>query len=235
MQYIEKRSEMLNVLKPNNPIIETYIRDYEKEVLKESALSTKDKTLLLVAICAARRDEQSMLYYTEQAVIAGNGVVEIAELISSAIISRGIPTWLSGIEAITHAISIISDEELKLQRNTGQKLDIATFQTQEECIHYYQTEFSVLPKWVQYLIDYQPDMLLKYSNLRITSLRDGEVSRLLKELLLYAINVSDNYSKGMEIHRTNALNLGATQEVLFEVHILCTLLIGFKAIQNLQK
>ncbi len=36
MQYIKKRSEMLNVLKSNNPIIETYIKDYEKEVLKGS-------------------------------------------------------------------------------------------------------------------------------------------------------------------------------------------------------
>lgn len=187
-------------------------------------LTSKEKCLLLVGLFAARREEQEMLQAVDAAVTTGNGVAEIAELITAAIISRGIPTWLSGIEAISKAIEL-TDENSTLPNEEN----IASFATKEECIQYYQTEFNVLPKWIQYLVEYAPDTLLKYSNLRSTSLRDGLVSRLLKELLLYAINICDGYPKGIEIHKTNALQLGANQNLLCEIKELCVLAVGLKA------
>lgn len=192
--------------------------------VQDGRLTAKEKCLLLVGLFAARREEQEMLQAVDAAVIKGNGVAEIAELIAAAIISRGIPTWLSGIEAISKAIEL-TDENATLPNDEN----IASFATKEECIQYYQTEFDVLPKWIQYLVDYAPDTLLKYSNLRTTSLRDGLVSRLLKELLLYAINICDGYPKGIEIHKTNALQLGADQSLLYEVKDLCVLAVGLKA------
>jgi alkylhydroperoxidase/carboxymuconolactone decarboxylase family protein YurZ len=195
-----------------------------QSLLANGALSTKDKTLLLVGLFAARREERHMLYFVDHAVEAGNSVAEMAELIASAIISRGIPSWLSGMEAIQRA--------LELSEKAGpvhSEANATPFVTLEEYLNYYQTEFGALPKWVQYLVDYSPDTFLKYSNLRTSLLRDGEVTRLLKELLLYSINVCDQYGKGIEIHKMNALQLGADEKVLEETKAICIYAVGLKA------
>lgn len=194
-------------------------------LLDDSALSKKEKSLLLVGLFAARREEEAMLHFTRVAVEAGNSVNEIAELISAAIISRGIPTWLSGIEAISLAIELTGESKSDIP-------DVPAFNSIEECVGYYKSEFEVLPKWIQYLVDYAPDTLLKYSNLRTTSLRDGEVPRLMKELLLYAINICDRYPKGVDIHKTNAVQLGTTEDVLTDVKTICIYAVGIQAIFN---
>ena len=194
-------------------------------LLNDSHLSKKDKSLLLVGLFAARREEQAMLHFTEVAVEAGNTVNEIAELISATIISRGIPAWLSGIEAITKAIELTGKAESTIELQS-----VSSFSNQEECISYYQSEFEQLPKWIEYLVDYAPDALLKYSNLRTTVLRDGGVSRYLKELLLYAINLCDQYPKGIDIHKTNAIQMGATDDVLKDIQTICIYAVGIQAV-----
>lgn len=196
-------------------------------LLTEGALTKKEKTLLLIGLFAARREEKQMLYFVKQAVEEGNAVAEITEIIASAIISRGIPTWLSGIEAITYAILLSGDAQV-----TEIGKEVNTFSSQQECMDYYQSEFDVLPTWIQYLVDYAPDILLTYSNLRTTSLRHGAVSRLLKELLLYAINVCDAYGKGIRIHKTNAISLGASEDVLVEVKTICIYAVGIQVMWN---
>lgn len=196
-------------------------------LLEDSSLSKKEKSLILVGLFAARREEQAMLHFTEMAIDAGNTVNEIAELISGAIISRGIPTWLSGIDAISKAIELTGMAE-----STRGTQSVSAFSTQEECVKYYHSEFKQLPKWIQYLVDYAPDTLLKYSNLRTTSLYDGVVSRYLKELLLYAINLCDHYPKGIDIHKTNAIQLGATDAVLQDIKTICIYAVGIQAIFN---
>lgn len=194
-------------------------------LLNDSHLSKKDKSLLLVGLFAARREEQAMLHFTEVAVEAGNTVQEIAELISAAIISRGIPAWLSGIEAITKAIELTGKAESTIELQS-----VSSFSNQQECISYYQSEFEQLPKWIAYLVDFAPDTLLKYSNLRTTVLRDGGVSRYLKELLLYAINLCDQYPKGIDIHKTNAIQMGATDDVLKDIRTICIYAVGIQAV-----
>ncbi|WP_277585104.1 carboxymuconolactone decarboxylase family protein [Psychrobacillus antarcticus] len=194
-------------------------------LLNDSHLSKKEKSLLLVGLFAARREEQAMLHFTEVAVEAGNTVQEIAELISAAIISRGIPAWLSGIEAITMAIELTGKAESTIELQS-----VSSFSNQQECISYYQSEFEQLPKWIAYLVDFAPDTLLKYSNLRTTSLRDGGVSRYLKELLLYAINLCDQYPKGIDIHKTNAIQMGATDDVLKDIRTICIYAVGIQAV-----
>jgi alkylhydroperoxidase/carboxymuconolactone decarboxylase family protein YurZ len=196
-------------------------------LLADSSLSKKEKSLILVGLFAARREEQAMLHFTEVAIDAGNTVHEIAELISTTIISRGIPAWLSGIDAISKAIELTGMVESTIETQR-----VSAFSTQEECVSYYQSEFEQLPKWIQYLVDYAPDTLLKYSNLRITSLRDGVVSRYLKELLLYAINLCDQYPKGIDIHKTNAIQLGATDTVLQDIKTICIYAVGIQVIFN---
>lgn len=189
----------------------------------EGVITKKEKALLAVALFAARREEQEMLHMTNIAVEEGNTTAEIAECIASTIISRGIPAWLSGVGAIEKSIMLQGEEQMHLPA-------VEAFQTEEECITYYRREFEILPQWVDYLISFAPDTLLKYSNLRTTSLKDGLVSRLHKELLLYAINICDQYEKGIAIHKANAKQLGAGPLHLQEIKELCVYAVGIRAV-----
>lgn len=186
------------------------------DLVQTTWFSKKEAYIFLTALCAARRKESSMIYFAKQAKNYGAEIEELAELIGSAIISRGIPTWLSGVEVLQY-FSQTENEPLQ---------SVEGFQSIEECIQYYENEFEIIPVWVEYLIKYLPDTLLKYSNLRTTSLRDGRITRLQKELLLYAINICDFYDKGIKIHKTNASQLGATQAIFQEVKGFCIIASG---------
>lgn len=201
--------------------------------LIDSELDKKEQILLLLGLFSARRDEEKLKLVAEIAVENGVPIEQQADMISSTIISRGIPSWLSGIEALDIAGKAISAKESDVDEDVVKPQRVVDmFHTVEECITYYKTEFTKVPSWVDYLIEYAPTILLHYSNLRTVSLEDYEVPRLLKELLLYAINVCDRYPKGIAIHKTNAIMLGATKELLYEVRKLCVLAVGVGAMNE---
>ena len=183
------------------------MKDFISSYLIEGELCKKDQLLILLGLFSARREEEKLKVVAQLAAEDGITLAQMADLISSAIISRGIPTWLSGMEALQAVAA------LKPSMSFNDALHMETFRIVEECVHYYQTEFAEVPAWVNYLIDYAPTILLHYSNLRTVALADSQVPRRLKELLLYAINVCDRYPKGIAIHKTNAMQLGATEEI----------------------
>ncbi|WP_307478887.1 carboxymuconolactone decarboxylase family protein [Cytobacillus purgationiresistens] len=185
-------------------------------IFADGSLSKKEKHLILIGVNAGRRYEDSMLFHTKEALISGASAEEIADVLSTCIISRGIPAWLSGIEAIKLAVNEGSNDTVVLNTEKGKE-----FQSVEECITYYENEFDTLPDWVALLKQFNPDVLYKYSNLRNAILTDHCVSRKLKELTLTAINICDQYEKGINIHLKNARNLGATEDEIAEVSLLC--------------
>lgn len=218
------------------------MKSFISAYLKDGELCRKDQILLLLGLFSARRDEEKLKLMAEIAVENNVPIEEQADIISSTIISRGIPSWLSGIEALEIAKKVEDENHMEIQSDIlfevsgeedsekeSQSSDM--FSSVEECIHYYKTEFVQVPPWVQYLMEYAPSKLLHYSNLRTASLNDNKVPRLLKELLLYAINVCDRYPKGIAIHKTNAIILGASQELLYEVRKLCVLAVGVGAMK----
>lgn len=196
-----------------------------QEVLVDGKLSKKDKELILVGINASRRYERSMIHHTKGALDSGATVDEIADIIATCIISRGIPAWLTGIEAIKYAISELDGQSCPLQKTEEDR----SFASVEDCLKYYDQEFERTPDWVDLLKKYNPEVLLRYSNLRNTVLVDNRVSRKLKELVLVAINVCEHYKKGIEIHVNNARELGASDEEIAEVSLVALLTAGIPA------
>lgn len=202
-----------------------YYTKLRGEILVDGKLSKKDKELLLVGVNAARRYERSMIYHTKGAIDSGATVDEIADIIATCIISRGIPAWLTGIKAIQYAIQDLhgkQSNELLAEQNLN-------FNSLEDCLHYYEKESGRLPEWVQLLKEHNPEVLYQYSNLRNHVLTDRHVSRKLKELVLVGINVCEMYKEGIQIHIHNAKKLGATDEEIAEVSLVGLLTAGIPA------
>jgi alkylhydroperoxidase/carboxymuconolactone decarboxylase family protein YurZ len=202
-----------------------YYTKLRGEILVDGKLSKKDKELILVGVNAARRYERSMIYHTKGAIESGATVDEIADIIATCIISRGIPAWLTGIKAIQYAIHDLQgkhSEEIQEEKNLS-------FRSLEECLRYYEAETGRMPEWVHLLKEHNPDVLYQYSNLRNHVLTDRYASRKLKELVLVGINVCEMYKEGIQIHVNNAKKLGATDEEIAEVSLVGLLTAGIPA------
>jgi alkylhydroperoxidase/carboxymuconolactone decarboxylase family protein YurZ len=216
--------DWINKMKQYAPKALAHYTMLSKEILVDGKLSEKEKELILVGVNAGRRNERSMLFHTKNAINLGATVDEIADIITTCIISRGIPAWLTGIEAIKYAVNELNGKSILSQENENR-----SFSSIEECLSYYKQEFETLPDWVELLKQYNPEVLFRYSNLRNTVLVDRRVSRKIKELVLVAINICEHYKKGIDIHINNAKELGANDDEIAEVSLLCVLTAGIPA------
>jgi alkylhydroperoxidase/carboxymuconolactone decarboxylase family protein YurZ len=194
------------------------------EILVKGKMQQKDKELILVGINAARRYERSMLYHTKGAIDAGATVEEIIEIISTCIISRGIPAWMTGVKAITYAL-----EDLKGKYVNEPVHKEKGFTSVEECMNFFSNGSGNVPDWLSLLAKHNPDVLVQYCSLRKVVLKEQAVSRKLKELLLIGINVCERYKEGVELHVKGAKNFGATNEEIAEVSLVGLLTAGIPA------
>ncbi|MGC8567510.1 MAG: carboxymuconolactone decarboxylase family protein [Caldisphaera sp.] len=170
--------------------------DLRQNILKDGILTKKEKNLILVGVNAAKRYMPSMMGHTKIAILYGATPSEIAEVVLIGIISRGIPSWIVGKNAVSYAEQIT---KVKVQLK-GKKI------TEE-------TE----PSWLIELKAISKEIGDNYSKLRIKLLQDGHVSHLLKELILAGINLVDGYEEGVRLHIKNSVKLGATKQHLFEL------------------
>lgn len=203
--------------------------DLRLSVLKDGALTRKEKELILVGINAARRYERSMIYHTQGAVDAGATLEELAEIFSACVLSRGLPAWLEGVKSLNFAAQYKNgsktDKETGIE-NSGEKELVGNLKTSLE---YYQNNFHTIPNWVSQLAHFNPDALIHYTSLRNTALNNGKVSRKLKELVLVGINTSERYAEGVRIHTEGARSCGATEGELAECHLTALLTAGIPA------
>ncbi|NHM32893.1 carboxymuconolactone decarboxylase family protein [Neobacillus terrae] len=194
------------------------------EILVKGKMKQKDKELILVGVNAARRYERSMLYHTKGAIDAGATVEEIIEIISTCIISRGIPAWMTGIKAISYALN-----DLKGQYSIEPVHEEKGFTSVEECLNFFRDGSGAVPEWLNLLGKHNPDVLIQYCSLRKIVLKEQAVSRKLKELLLVGINVCERYKEGVALHVKGARNFGATDEEIAEISLVGLLTAGIPA------
>lgn len=202
-----------------------YYTKLRSAIMTDGAISKKHKELILVGINAARRYERSMLYHTKGAIDSGATIAEIADVLSVCVISRGIPAWLTGVNALQFAETYAADNE-DVYRS---KELFNSFGTVEECDDYYVNETGKVPLWVQLLKKANSQALIQYSNLRTAVLSDHVVSRKLKEFILIGINVAERYKEGVKIHVNGAKKQGATDQEIAEVSLVALLTAGIPA------
>lgn len=191
-------------------------------VMKDGALSRKEKELILIGINAARRYETSMLYHTQGAIDAGATPQEIADTVLSTIISRGLPAWLEGQKAVKFAFEKYGTPSPKDQ---SQKM----LQDSPSCDDYYIRKFGQIPEWAQLMKSCNTNIYVDYTNLRNASLQENAISEVLKELILTGINAAERYPLGVQIHAKGALEKGATKEQLAECFMTAVLTAGIPA------
>jgi len=187
------------------------------EVLRDGALSRKEKELILVGINAARRYERSMLFHTKGAIDAGATIEELAEIAAVCVLSRGIPAWFTGVEAIRYAERYMAEKGIV--RSPGEAEEAAgvpAARTLDEALDYFRREASGVPEWASAMASFQPQALVGYAALRQQLLRDGAVSRKLKELTLLGINLAERYPRGVMLHAEGARRHGASSEQIAE-------------------
>lgn len=197
-------------------------------VMKNGALSRKEKELILIGVNAARRYETSLLYHVKGAMDAGATSSEVADTVLTAVISRGLPAWLEGQKAVTFAL----DYEAQRGENTDPQRELSLqppLLTIEDCDAYCVSTFGGIPEWALKMRDFQPDVLVSYMNLRKGTLRDNQIPAKLKELVLVAINAAERYELGVAIHTKGAFAQGVTKAELAECLLTAVLTAGIPA------
>ncbi|WP_085522739.1 carboxymuconolactone decarboxylase family protein [Tuberibacillus sp. Marseille-P3662] len=203
-----------------------YYANLQSEIMKDGAISTKDKELLLVGMNAARRYEKGMMDHTKRAIQLGATIPELVEILTPCILSRGIPAWFEGIKAIQYAKETgnnLSSEPTEYDR-------VLDFQDVNEALAYFKDEAGgVKADWVDIMEKDASEVLRHYGNLRTSILKDGVVPRKMKELVLVGINVAERYEKGIALHVKSAKKLGATDQEIAEVTLTGVLTAGIPA------
>lgn len=204
-----------------------HLKNFKEEVMSEGVISRKDKELILVGINAARRHEDSMLYHTKNAANSGATINELVEILTPCILSRGIPAWFEGVNAIQFFNIYTKKEPRKKYNSYTNYIDLKSV---DDVIEYFKTEAGgVKSEWVEVMEREVSEILLHYGNLRASILKDGVVSRKLKEFVLIGINIAERYEKGAELHIRSARKLGATDQEITEVVVTSLLTAGIPA------
>lgn len=178
-------------------------------ILRDGVLSRKEKDLLLVGVSAARRNRPSLLGHTRLAVQEGATPEEVLEVVLVGILSRGIPAWIEGLEALELA-----------ERHAGRKARLPDPADAPD---------DPQPGWLAALQDRAPATGDAYRRLRSTLLLMGQLPRLLRELVLVGINLSDGYAPGVRLHVENARRSGADDRHLVETALTMVLTAGIPA------
>ncbi|MGM8215845.1 carboxymuconolactone decarboxylase family protein [Bacillaceae bacterium W0354] len=203
-----------------------YYTKLRNEIMVDGALSKKEKELILVGVNAARRYEKSMIFHTKGAVDSGATIEELVETLTPCILIRGIPAWLEGVKALDYARGYMERHSDKDKVETP----VDHFESVEDAVNYFKDEAGgVELDWVKQLKEEADYALLHYGQLRSGILKDGHLSRKMKELILVGINVSERYPKGVEIHVNGAKKFGATNQELAEVALVGLLTAGIPA------
>lgn len=178
-------------------------------ILRDGALSRKEKDLLLVGVNAARRYRPSLLGHARLAVREGASPEEVVETILVAILSRGIPSWMEGLEAVRVA-----------EEAAGRPARLAAPPPAAP---------EAAPPWLTALEERSPEIGRLYGALRANVLRDGHLSRAFRELVLVGINLAEGYQPGIQLHAGNARRLGAGDAHLVETALTVVLTAGIPA------
>lgn len=183
-------------------------------IMKDGALSTKEKDLLLVGINAARLYERSMVYHTKGAIDGGATMLELAEYLLVPYVYGGSKAMQTGISSIRYALSLkgISDEHLSEYASMDELLSYLLSISKDEDTSHIRDVLGMVG-------DRRKELLLE----------DGIVSAKMKSMLMAGIYCAELNGLEAAGWLEQARTLGATEEELAEVGLICLLTAGIPA------
>lgn len=183
-------------------------------IMRDGVLSTKEKDLFLVGINAARRYERSMVYHTKGAIDGGASILELAEYLLVPYVYGGARAMLTSIQSIKYALSLngITDEHLSDYASMDELLSYLLSISKDEDTSFIRDVFGTVG-------DHRKKLLLE----------DGNVSSKMKSMLMVGIFSAE--LQGLEVAgwMERARALGATEDELAEVGLICLLTAGIPA------
>lgn len=79
-------------------------------------------------------------------------------------------------------------------------------------IDYFKSIYTELPKWVEIMHKYSPEMLNLYTEFRAEAFKDSVISALEKDELIACFNAGRLYKRSMILHTEGAINKGSKLE-----------------------
>jgi len=181
--------------------------------LAPGALSTKEKLLLLGAVCCARRRRDSAREAFRRAVELGATEHEVEEILLACFVSRGALAYLEGRAIVTE----LFDGTNQSSRVNGDGLEASQpAASTQEILDKFLQYFTDPPLWVRSLAEYHPQFFAGHQLIRELVFVDGYIRRTLKELVFVAINAVEQYPYGIQLHLRAASAAGATKQEILE-------------------
>lgn len=98
-------------------------------------------------------------------------------------------------------------------------------------LDYFKEVYGEIPKWVQAMYDYNPEMLDHYTSLRAEAFKTDVLTDKEKDILVAAVNAGRLYDRTMVGHTNAGTIKGATFEELIEYFLVAYLYGGFKSLE----
>lgn len=163
-------------------------RDFSSAVMKDGALSLKEKEIIAVTIAHITECPYCIDYHTKQAKKQGATLTELAEAVFVAM----------AIEAgggVTHSTHV----------HNAQNTDASD-------VLYARSNLQNLSQ----LGKYAPEAFKAYSNFSATATKEGTLSAKFKEIIAVAVAHATQCPYCIDVHTKKAVKLGATNEELAE-------------------
>ncbi|PAE44663.1 carboxymuconolactone decarboxylase family protein [Bacillus sp. 7884-1] len=101
-----------------------------------------------------------------------------------------------------------------------------------QALAYFKEVYDVVPGWVQKMYEYNPNVLDHYTSLRSEIMKEGDLTRKEKDILLVGMNAARLYERSMVYHTKGAIDGGATLPELAEYLIVPYLYNGVLALKT---
>ncbi|MEN1967833.1 carboxymuconolactone decarboxylase family protein [Lentibacillus sp. N15] len=95
---------------------------------------------------------------------------------------------------------------------------------------YFKEVYDEVPRWVQKMHDYSPNVLDHYTNIRSEVMQDSALTRKEKDTLIASMNAARLYSRSMLYHTKGAIDHGLTVPELVEYFMVAYLYKGIPAL-----
>ncbi|WP_027725412.1 carboxymuconolactone decarboxylase family protein [Tuberibacillus calidus] len=202
-----------------SPEVLSHYTRIRSEIMKDGALTRKEKDVLIASMNAARLYPRSMLYHTKGAVDNGITIPELVEYFLVAYLYKGIESLKLSIKALAYAL------ELKGKCYESKTTEVVTL---DDIFHiiiqYMDNEDTSFVREV-----FQNIQTGDRERIERKILEDGNVSSRLKYLNMVGNFITELNGKGASSWIKKARNFGASEADLADVGYICILTAGIPA------
>lgn len=224
------------LLRRTEPRAAAALERMREAVFTDGALSAAEKHLIAAAVAATRGDREGTASHAARALQAGAAPEQVLEAFLPPLLSHGPSAWETaaaavqalGLGSLPEPTAGPAPEEPGPAPHGADPAPQAAGQgaAGEDTLAYYRRDLGHVPPWVDVLDRYARPYLEGYTQLRRAVLRDGHLSRRIKELVIVGCHAAHRYPRGAGYHVRGALRQGATPAQVAETFLVAAAAAG---------